>query len=184
MTVTNLDNRWGNFGNTHQQMTLLKQHISFKLNTKQNVGTIYIAGFPSMCTTFINTSKYNHKSRTKCHSWWRTEQAGSRQDSWVARRCLERTAYGALAGVCFFSCRAWPSSGAVKVASEMTSFTSRFRMRAHPAGGVAEDASARTMTAGLAFPIMYPLLAALQACTDINASTTLRHDSGNQQRIS
>jgi len=46
-------------------------------------------------------------------------------------------------------------------------------MRAHPAGGIAEDASARAMTAGLAFPIVYPLLAALQACTDINASTTL-----------
>ena len=57
-------------------------------------------------------------------------------------------------------------------------------MRAHPAGGVAEDASARAMTLGLAFPIVYPLLAALQACTDINASTTLRHDNGNQQRIS
>eukprot|EP00277_Geminigera_cryophila_P002655 CAMPEP_0179418036 /NCGR_PEP_ID=MMETSP0799-20121207/7728_1 /TAXON_ID=46947 /ORGANISM="Geminigera cryophila, Strain CCMP2564" /LENGTH=64 /DNA_ID=CAMNT_0021191169 /DNA_START=1 /DNA_END=193 /DNA_ORIENTATION=+ len=41
---------------------------------------------------------------------------------------------------------------------------------AHPAGGVAEDASARAMTAGLAFPIVYPypLLAALQACADIN----------------
>jgi len=53
-------------------------------------------------------------------------------------------------------------------------------MRPHPAGGVAEDASARAMTAGLAFPIVYPLLAALQACTDINASTTLRYDNGNQ----
>jgi len=57
-------------------------------------------------------------------------------------------------------------------------------MRAHPAGGVAEDASARVMTAGLAFPIVYPLLAALQACADINASMTLRYDNGNQQRIS
>jgi len=38
--------------------------------------------------------------------------------------------------------------------------------------GIAEDASARAMTSGLAFPIVYPLLAALQACTDINASTT------------
>ena len=57
-------------------------------------------------------------------------------------------------------------------------------MRAHPAGGVAEDASARVMNAGLTFPIVYPLLAALQACTDINASTMLRHDNGNQQRIS
>jgi len=57
-------------------------------------------------------------------------------------------------------------------------------MRAHPAGGVAEDASARAMTAGLAFPIVYPLLAVLQACTDINASAKLRHDNGNQQHIS
>ena len=57
-------------------------------------------------------------------------------------------------------------------------------MRAHPAGGLAEDASARVMTAGFAFPMVYPLLAALQACMDINASTTLRHDNGNQQRIS
>jgi len=70
------------------------------------------------------------------------------------------------------------------VASEMTSFTSQWRMRAGPAGGVAEDASARAMTAGLAFPIVYPLLAALQACADINASTTLRYDNGNLQRIS
>jgi len=54
------------------------------------------------------------------------------------------------------------------------------RIRAHPAGGVAEDASARAMTAGLAIPIVYPLLAALQACTDLNTSTTLRHaDNGN-----
>ena len=90
----------------------------------------------------------------------------------------------ALAGVCFCSGRAWPCSGAAKVASEMTCFTSRWRLRVHPAGGVAEDASARAMTAGLAFPIVYPLLTALQACTDINASTTLRHDNGNQQRIS
>jgi len=45
-------------------------------------------------------------------------------------------------------------------------------MRAHPAGGIAKDASARVMTTGLAFPIVYPLLAALQACTDINTSTT------------
>ena len=58
------------------------------------------------------------------------------------------------------------------------------RIRAHPAGGVAEDASARAMTAGLAFPIVYPLLTALQACADINASTTLRHDNGNRQCIS
>jgi len=46
-------------------------------------------------------------------------------------------------------------------------------MRAHPAGGIAEDASARAMTVGLAFPIVYPLLAELQACTDISVSTTL-----------
>jgi len=89
-------------------------------------------------------------------------------------------AYDALAGVCC----ACPCPCAAKVASEMTSFTSRWRMRAHPAGDVAEDTSARAMTAGLAFPIVYPLLAALQACADINASTTLRHDNGNQQRIS
>jgi len=65
------------------------------------------------------------------------------------------------------------------VVSEMKSFTSRRRMQAYPAGGVVEDASARAMTAGLVFPIVYPLLAALQACIDINASTTLRHDNGN-----
>jgi len=57
-------------------------------------------------------------------------------------------------------------------------------MWARPAGGVAEDASARAMTAGLAFPIAHPLLAALQACMDINASTTLRYDNGNQPCIS
>jgi len=32
----------------------------------------------------------------------------------------------------------------------------RLRMRARQARGVAEDASARAMTAGLAFPIVYP----------------------------
>jgi len=49
--------------------------------------------------------------------------------------------------------------------------------------GVAEDDSARAMTAGLAFPIVYQLLAVLQACADFNASTTLRYDNGNCQRI-
>jgi len=81
-------------------------------------------------------------------------------------------AYDALAGVGFCSGRAWPCSGAAKVASEMTSFTSLWRMRAHPAGGIAEDASV-VMTGGLASPVVHPLFAALQACTDINASTTL-----------
>jgi len=73
--------------------------------------------------------------------------------------------------------RSWQCPGAANVASEMSSFTSRWRMRARPAGGVAEDASARVMTAGLAFSIVYPLLVALQAC--INAPTTLRYDNGN-----
>jgi len=89
-------------------------------------------------------------------------------------------AYDALAGVCFCSGRARPCLGAATVAS----FTSQWRMRARPAGGVAEDASARAMTTELAFPIVHPLLTALQACTDINASTTLRYDNGNQQCIS
>ena len=93
-------------------------------------------------------------------------------------------AYDALAGVCVCSGRARRCSGAANVASEMTSFTSRWRMRAHPAGGIAKDASARAMIAGLVFPIVYPLLAALQACADINVSTTLRYDNGNRQRIS
>jgi hypothetical protein len=67
-------------------------------------------------------------------------------------------------------------------------------MRVHPAGvvakqtkqtnKVAEDASARAMTASLAFPMVYPLLVALQGCMDINASMTLRHDNGNQHQIS
>jgi len=51
-------------------------------------------------------------------------------------------------------------------------------MRARPAGGVAKDAKALAMTTGLAFHIVYPLLVALQACVDINASTTLRYDNG------
>jgi len=29
-------------------------------------------------------------TRTKCHSWLRTEQSGSRPDTWVPPRCLER----------------------------------------------------------------------------------------------
>jgi len=64
-------------------------------------------------------------------------------------------AYDALAGVCFCSGCARPCQGVAKVASEMTSFTSRWRMRARPAGVVAEHASARAMTVGLAFPIVY-----------------------------
>ena len=62
--------------------------------------------------------------------------------------------HDALAGVCFCSGRARPCQGAANVASEMTSFNSRRRMRARPAGGVAEDASARAMPAGLAFRIV------------------------------
>jgi len=34
------------------------------------------------------------------------------------------------------------------------------------------------------FPIVYPLLAASQACVDINASTMLHYDNGNWQLIS
>jgi len=117
------------------------------------------------------------------HDGEQSRQAAAQIAEWLAA-AWNGPAYDALAGVCFCSGRAWPYSGAAKVASEMTSFTSRWRMRAHPAGGVAEDASARAMTAGLAVPIVYPLLVALQACTDINASTTLRHDNGNRQRIS
>jgi len=116
---------------------------------------------------------------------WRhviANRAAAQIADWLAA-AWNGPACDALAGVCFCSGRAWPCSGTAN-ASEMTSFTSRRRMRAHAAGGVAEDASVRAMTAGLAFLIVYPLLAALQACTDINASTTLRHDNGNRQRIS
>jgi len=38
----------------------------------------------------------------------------------------------------------------------MTCFNSWRRMRARPTGGVAEDARASAMTAGLVFPIVYP----------------------------
>ena len=89
----------------------------------------------------------------------------------------------ALAGVCSCSGCTQPCQGAANVASEMTSFTSLWRMRAHPAGGVAEDASARAMPAGHAFPIVYPLFAVLQTCVDINVSTTLRYINGNRQLI-
>jgi len=81
----------------------------------------------------------------------------------VAAQAAERPAaafngpaHDALAGVCFCSGYARPCQGAANVASEMTSFKSRQRMRARPAGGVAKDASARTMTTGLVFPIVYP----------------------------
>jgi len=109
----------------------------------------------------------------------KSRQAAAQVAEWIAA-AWNGPAYDALAGVCFCSGCARPCSGAASVASEMTSFTSRWRMRAHPARGVAEDASARAMTAGLAFPIVYPLLIALQACADINASMTLRHDNGNR----
>jgi len=115
----------------------------------------------------------------------KSRQAGAQIAEWLTA-AWNGPAYDALAGVCFCSGRARPRSGAASVVSEMMSFTSRWRMRAHPARGVAKDASARAMTAGLAFPIVYPLLVTLQACADINtvASTTLRHDNGNQQCIS
>jgi len=112
-----------------------------------------------------------------------SRQAAAQIAEWLAA-AWNGPAYDTLAGVCFCSGRARTCSGDAKVASEMTSFTSRWRMRAHPAGGIAEDASARAMTAGLAFPIVYPLLAALQACADINASMTLCHNNGSRQRIS
>ena len=112
-----------------------------------------------------------------------SRQAAAQIAEWLAA-AWNGPAYDALAGVCFCSGRARPCPGAAYVASEMTSFTSRWRMRVRLAEGVAEDASARAMTASFAFSIVYPLLAALQACADINASTTLRYDNGNQQRIS
>ena len=107
----------------------------------------------------------------------KSRQAAAQISEWLAA-AWNGPAYDALAGVCFCAHRARPCAGAANVDSEMTSFTSRWRMQARPAGGEVEDASARAMTAGLAFPIVYPLLAALQACADINASTTLRYDNG------
>ena len=89
----------------------------------------------------------------------KSRQAGAQVAVWLTA-AWNGPAYDALAGVSFCSGRARPCSGAASVASEMTNFTSRWRMRAHPARGVAEDASARAMAAGLAFPIVYPLLAA------------------------
>jgi len=144
-----------------------------------------------MCMRHV-TQKYEprHKSsygtfclKSLAHDDEKSRQAAAQIAEWLAA-AWNGPAYDALAGVCFCSGRAWPCPGAANVASEMTSFTSRWRMRARPAGGVAENASARAMTAGLAFPIAYPLLAALQAFADINASMTLRYDNGNRQRIS
>jgi len=113
----------------------------------------------------------------------KSRQAAVQVAEWIAA-AWNGLAYDALAGVCFCLGCARPCSGAASVASEITSFTSLWRMRAHPARGVAEDASARTMTADLALPIVYPVLTMLQVCADINVSTTLRHDNGNQPRIS
>jgi len=129
----------------------------------------------------INLMTPNHTMEARDGE--KSRQAGAQIAEWLAA-AWNGPAYDALAGVCFCSGRARPCPGAASVASEMTSFTSRWRMRAHPARGVAEDASVRAMTTGLAFPIVYPLLAALQACADINASTALRHDNGNRQCIS
>jgi len=113
----------------------------------------------------------------------KSRQAAAQIAEWLAA-AWNGLAYDTLAGVCFCSGRTRPCPGAANVVSEMTSFTSRWRMRIRPAWGVAEDASARAMTTGLAFPFVYPVLAALQACADINASTTLRYDNGNRQHIS
>jgi len=99
------------------------------------------------------------------------ESAAAQIAEWLAV-AWNGPAYDVLAGVCFCSGREWPCSGAANVASKNDEFQEPRRIRAHPAGGVAEDASACAMIAGLAFPIVYPLLAVLQACTDINASTT------------
>jgi len=107
----------------------------------------------------------------------KSRQAAAQIAEWLAA-AWNGPAYDALAGMCFCSGRARPCPGAAYVASEMTSCTNLWRMQARPARGIAEDASARAMTAGFAFPIVYPLLEALQACVDINASTTLRYDKG------
>ena len=65
----------------------------------------------------------------------KSRQAGAQIAEWLTA-AWNRLAYDALAGVCFCSGRARPCSGAASVASEMTSFTSQWRMRAHPARGV------------------------------------------------
>ena len=75
-------------------------------------------------------------------------QAAAQIAEWLAA-AWNGPAYDALAGMCFCSGRARPCEGAANVTSEMTVFTSRWRMRARPAGGVAEDASARAITRGL-----------------------------------
>jgi len=54
----------------------------------------------------------------------------------------------------------WPACASVRAAHShakaLRTCPLRWQMRARQAGGVAEDTSARAMTAGLAFPIMYP----------------------------
>ena len=65
----------------------------------------------------------------------KSRQAGAQIAKWLVA-AWNGLAYNALAGVCFCSGRTRPCSGAASVASEMTSFTSQWRMRAHPARGV------------------------------------------------
>jgi len=108
----------------------------------------------------------------------KSRQAAAQIAEWLVA-AWNGQAYDALACVCFCSGRARPCPGAANVASETTSLTSLWRMRAHPAGGVAEDTRARVMTAGLAFPIVYPLLVALPACVEMNAFTMLCYDNRN-----
>ena len=84
------------------------------------------------------------------HDGEQSRQAAAQIAEWLTA-AWNRLAYDTLAGLCFCSGRAWPCCAA-KVASKMTSFTSQWRMRAHPAGGIAEDASARATTEALLFP--------------------------------
>jgi len=82
-------------------------------------------------------------------------QAAAQTVEWHAS-AWNRLAHDALASVCFCLGRAWPYQEDMNVTLEMTSFKSQRRMRARPAGGVAEDTSTYAMAAGLAFLIVYP----------------------------
>jgi len=75
-----------------------------------------------------------------------------RQSIGVARRCLERAARGR-------HMMPWPACAFLRAAhghaKALRMRPLRWQMQACQARGVAEDASARVMTTGLAFPIVY-----------------------------
>jgi len=113
----------------------------------------------------------------------KSRQAAVQISEWPAAAWKGPT-YDVLASVCFYlghaqpcpGLRTWPLKWRVSKIGRGCGIIQPWALPRTPVPPV--------MTAGLAFPIVYPLLMMLQACADISASTTFCYESGNQQRIS